>query len=74
MSSFDCLEFLLSLLPAFIIHRIEDELFAGADGNMGDGQGYLGFSEFLKMTADHSRNCLESQVVVMKRVPGDGLV
>lgn len=52
MSPLDSLEFALNLIPVFIIHRIEDELFAGADGNTGDGQEYLGFSQFLKMTAD----------------------
>lgn len=34
MSPFDSLEFLLHLTPTFNIHRIEEEFFVGADGNI----------------------------------------
>ena len=37
MSPFDTLlEFLLNLTPTFTVHRIEEELFVGADGNIID--------------------------------------
>lgn len=60
MSPFDSLlEFLLSLIRVFNIHRIEDKLFSGADGIIIDPAFrrwpriyMIDFFRFLKMTED----------------------